>query len=115
MPAPIGFVVTPVRTGVVEAPGAAGSWPSRRKAGSVDQVIAVTSRVATSATGRHLQYAGLIVAGLGAIALIVAGALGAQSLSRRSGVRMQEMITVMIAGLLLGVGFLIDIIGLHHG
>lgn len=76
----------------------------------------VTSTVAILAviksSSYHLQVAGLGVAGLGAIALIVSGAYGLRAL-RGGASREAEKLALLIGGILLAIGFLIDAIGIH--
>ena len=78
--------------------------------------------VAESTDARHLREIGLAVGGLGAAALLIGGVLGylaIRSGSRDSadtspdqseGRRTAERVAYAVAGLLLGVGFLIQII-----
>lgn len=73
-------------------------------------LLAKAAHSSKAANGRRLQEIGFIVAGLGAIALIVVGGLGL------SGGREQaERYAIIVAGLLLGVGFLLGLLGLHTG
>jgi preprotein translocase subunit SecG len=62
----------------------------------------------TAAQKRHLQEIGLIVCGVGALAILLSGAFGLRSMSRA-----MERSTMIVAGLLLGVGFLIQVLALH--
>ncbi|HXW36208.1 MAG TPA: hypothetical protein VEJ87_16650 [Acidimicrobiales bacterium] len=64
--------------------------------------------VASATSARHLQEIGAIVGGAGALALLISGVLGFMEFDRRT-----ERIAIIIAGLLLGVGFLLILLGLH--
>lgn len=68
---------------------------------------------AANASSRHLQEYGTIIAGIGAILLIVAGAVGLGAV-RRDGNRETERYLLIASGLLLGIGFLVELLGLHH-
>lgn len=63
-----------------------------------------------SANSRHMQEIGYLISGIGAIVLIVAGGLGLSVGRERA-----ERYAVIVAGLLLGVGFLLGLLGLHNG
>ena len=63
-----------------------------------------------AAQKRHMQEIGLIIAMVGALAVLLSGAFGLRSMSRTV-----ERSTMMVAGILLGVGFLIQLLGLHSG
>ncbi len=67
---------------------------------------------ASTSSSRHLQYAGLGVAGLGALALVVAGVMGLQS-GRNPMLRRNERLAVIVGGVLLAIGFLVQAVGLH--
>ncbi len=69
--------------------------------------------VAAASTARRLQEVGAIVAGLGAIMVIVAGLIGLGAV-RHEGNRERERYALIVAGLLLGIGFLLTLLGLHH-
>ena len=62
----------------------------------------------TAAQKRHLQEIGLIIAMVGALAVFLSGAFGLRSMSRAV-----ERSTMMVAGVLLGVGFVIQLFALH--
>jgi uncharacterized YccA/Bax inhibitor family protein len=62
----------------------------------------------TAAHRRHLQEIGLVICGLGALAVLLSGAFGLRSMSRAV-----ERSTMVVAGLLLGVGFLLQLLALH--
>jgi hypothetical protein len=64
----------------------------------------------TVAQKRHMQEVGLIVGGVGAAVLVVAGVLGLMSMSR-----VVERSTVVIAGVLLTVGFIVQLLAIHGG
>ena len=63
---------------------------------------------AAAANKRHMQEIGLIIAMVGALAIILSGAFGLRSMSR-----MIERSTMIVAGVLLGVGFVLQLYGLH--
>jgi hypothetical protein len=66
-------------------------------------------------TAHQLQQVGLLVAGLGAIALVVVGVLGYRRVNGRgSESPLPERTVMIVAGLLLGLGYLIQLIGVHH-
>jgi membrane protein YdbS with pleckstrin-like domain len=64
----------------------------------------------TTTQGRHFQEIGLLVAGVGAVVLIVAAALGLQQYSVRA-----ERGTMIAAGVLLVVGIFLQVFGVHRG
>jgi len=63
----------------------------------------------TTQTARRVTQLGLVFAGLGALSLIWSGAL---LLSRSPNVRRRGWLTIA-AGLLLGIGFAVQILGIH--
>lgn len=71
-------------------------------------LILAASKAANATTARHLQEIGAIIAGVGALALLIAGILGFMEFERRT-----ERLAVIIAGVLLGIGFLLQLLGLH--
>jgi hypothetical protein len=64
--------------------------------------------VVTAAQKRHLQEIGILIAGIGAVAVFLSGLFGLRSMSR-----VVERATMMVAGVLLTVGFIIELYGLH--
>jgi hypothetical protein len=62
----------------------------------------------TATQKRDMQEAGLGLAFLGALAVVVSGALGLRSASRRA-----ERSLMIVAGVLLGVGFAVQLFALH--
>lgn len=61
----------------------------------------------------QVQQVGVMVAGLGAISLILAGVLGKQlAIGRSEGTTIIERMVLAVGGVLLAVGFLIELIGL---
>jgi hypothetical protein len=63
---------------------------------------------AAAANKRHMQEIGLAIAAVGGLAVILSGAFGLRSMSR-----MIERATMIVAGVLLTVGFVIQLYGLH--
>jgi hypothetical protein len=68
--------------------------------------------LASASTGRHLQYAGLGLAFLGGVALVVAGVMGLQA-AHNAAMRRNEKLAVVVGGVLLAIGFLIQAAGVH--
>ena len=64
----------------------------------------------TAAQRRHMQEIGLVIAVVGALAVIVSGAFGLRSMSR-----MAERSTMIVAGVFLTVGFVVQLLALHSG
>ncbi len=64
--------------------------------------------VTTAAQKRHLQEIGILIAGVGGVAVFLSGLFGLRSMSRTV-----ERATTMVAGVLLTVGFIIELYGLH--
>jgi hypothetical protein len=62
----------------------------------------------TAAQKRHLQEYGLIICMVGALAVLLSGAFGLRSLSRAV-----ERSTMIVGGLLLGVGFVLQLLAVH--
>lgn len=62
----------------------------------------------TAAQKRHMQEIGLLIAGIGALALILSAVFGLLSMTRST-----ERGTMVVAGLLLGAGFLVQLLALH--
>jgi uncharacterized YccA/Bax inhibitor family protein len=62
----------------------------------------------TVAQRRHMQEIGLIISAVGGLAIILSGAFGLRSMSRTV-----ERTTMVVAGLLLTVGFGIQLLALH--
>ncbi len=65
-------------------------------------------------TAHRFQEIGVIIAGLGAIALIVAGAMGLRRARGADSDPAQERIWTLVAGVLLGIGLLVLLIGIHR-
>jgi uncharacterized YccA/Bax inhibitor family protein len=61
-----------------------------------------------AAQKRHLTEIGLGIAAVGGIALVLAGAFGLRSMSRAV-----ERTTIIAAGILLTVGFIVQFFGVH--
>jgi Ca2+/Na+ antiporter len=66
--------------------------------------------IATMAQKHHQQEIGIVIGGVGALALVVAGVLGLMSMSR-----MVERTAIVVAGILLGAGFILQYFALHGG
>jgi len=64
----------------------------------------------TVAQKRHLQEIGLVVAIVGAGVVILAGFFGLRSFSR-----LTERSTLILGGLLLAIGFVIQLLSIHSG
>jgi uncharacterized membrane protein len=65
-------------------------------------------------TAHRLQEVGILIAGLGAICLIIVGVLGQRRVTSLASVSpMAEYVMMIVAGVLLGIGFLIELIGVH--
>jgi uncharacterized YccA/Bax inhibitor family protein len=69
----------------------------------MDLVLAVTA-----AQKRHLQEIGLVIAAVGALAVVLSGVFGLRSMSR-----VVERSTMILGGVLLGVGFIVQLLALH--
>jgi hypothetical protein len=69
----------------------------------MDLIIAVTA-----VQRRHMQEIGLIIAAVGGLAVLLSGVFGVRSMSR-----MAERSTMIVAGLLLAVGFGVQLLALH--
>jgi hypothetical protein len=70
----------------------------------------LTLLATTAAQKRHLQEYGLIICMVGALAVLLSGAFGLRSLSRAV-----ERSTMIVAGVLLGVGFALQLLAIHSG
>jgi hypothetical protein len=57
-----------------------------------------------------MQEIGLVIAAVGGVAVILSGVFGLRSMSRAS-----ERSTMIVAGVLLTVGFAIQLLALHTG
>jgi hypothetical protein len=60
---------------------------------------------------RHLTEVGLLVAGIGAIVIILGGLFGAI----RRGASPAPWVLTLAGALLIGVGFLLQLISIHYG
>jgi hypothetical protein len=67
-------------------------------------VLAVTS----AAQKRHMQEIGLALAFFGALAVILSGVFGLRSMSRTA-----ERSAMIVAGVLLAAGFIVQLLALH--
>ncbi len=63
---------------------------------------------ATATQKRHLQEIGLAICAVGAVALLLAGTFGLRSMSRTI-----ERGTMIAAGALLAIGFVLQVLGIH--
>jgi len=70
---------------------------------SMDLVLAVTA-----AQKRHMQEIGLVIAAAGGVAVILSGVFGLRTMSR-----VVERSAMVVAGVLLAVGFVIQLLALH--
>jgi len=64
--------------------------------------------VVTTAQKRHLQEIGLVIAAVGGVAVILSGVFGLRSMSR-----VVERSTMVVAGVLLVVGFILQLLAAH--
>ncbi|HEY7947991.1 MAG TPA: hypothetical protein VID75_09950 [Acidimicrobiales bacterium] len=64
--------------------------------------------VATAAQKRHLQEIGLAIAAVGGVAIILSGVFGLRSMSR-----VAERSTMIVAGVLLVAGLILDLLAVH--
>jgi len=64
--------------------------------------------VVTAAQKRHMQEIGLAIAIVGGIAVILSGVFGLRSMSR-----VTERSTMIVAGALMAVGFIVQLLALH--
>ena len=64
--------------------------------------------VVTVAQKRHMQEIGLILAMVGAVAVVLSGIFGLRSMTRTV-----ERSTMIVGGVLLGVGFIVQLLALH--
>jgi hypothetical protein len=62
----------------------------------------------TVAHKRHVQEIGLLIACVGAVAVVLSGAFGLRSMSR-----LAERSMMIVAGVLLGAGFGVQLLGIH--
>jgi hypothetical protein len=62
----------------------------------------------TTPQRRHVQEIGLIVCVVGGVAVMVSGAFGLRSMSRFS-----ERTMMIVAGVLLTAGFVVQLVGVH--
>lgn len=69
----------------------------------MDLILAVTA-----AQKRHMQEIGLAIAAVGGIAIVLSGVFGLRSMSR-----LAERATMVVAGTLLAVGFVVQLLALH--
>jgi hypothetical protein len=69
----------------------------------MDLVIA-----AANAKNHHLQEIGIVISAVGALGVVLSGLFGVRSMSR-----LVERSTMMVGGLLLGVGFIVQLLALH--
>ncbi len=67
----------------------------------------------SGSTAHHLLQAGLVVGAVGALALVVAGAMGLRALRTGGASRREERIALIVGGLLIAIGFVLQIIGNH--
>jgi hypothetical protein len=65
---------------------------------------------ATAAQKRHIQEIGLAIAVVGGLAVLLSGVFGLRSMSRFT-----ERSTMIVAGILLVVGFAVQLVALHTG
>jgi hypothetical protein len=69
----------------------------------MDLVLAVTA-----AQKRHMQEIGLAIAIAGGVAVVLSGVFGLRSMSR-----VTERSTMIVAGVLLAAGFVVQLLALH--
>ncbi len=62
----------------------------------------------TATQKRHLQEIGIAICALGAVAIVLAGTFGLRSMSRAV-----ERGTMIVAGILLAIGFVLQVLGIH--
>jgi ethanolamine utilization microcompartment shell protein EutS len=63
---------------------------------------------ATMAQKRHMQEIGLIICAVGAVVIVLSGAFGLRSMSRAV-----ERSTMVVAGVLLAAGFVVQLLAIH--
>ena len=71
----------------------------------MDLVLAVTV-----AQKRHMQEIGLAIAAVGAVVVVLSGIFGLRSMSR-----VAERSTMIVAGVFLAAGFVVQLLALHSG
>jgi hypothetical protein len=71
----------------------------------MDLVVAVTV-----AQKRHMQEIGLAIAAVGGLAVVLSGVFGLRSMSR-----VAERSTMVVAGVLIAAGFVVQLLALHSG
>ena len=71
---------------------------------------AAKAAAASSNSKRHEQEIGLAIALIGGAVVALSGILGVRSMSR-----VAERSTMIVAGILLAIGFLIQLLALHGG
>lgn len=64
----------------------------------------------SKSSSRHLEEIGFLVAAIGGVALVVGAVLGIMEFARRS-----ELAVVLVAGVLLAVGLVLALVGVHGG
>jgi hypothetical protein len=70
----------------------------------------ITLLAMSKSQARHLQEIGFLIGAIGGLFLVIAAVLGLMEFSRRS-----ELGLVLVSGILLIVGFVLALIGIHGG
>lgn len=71
--------------------------------------MVITLRVA-----RRMDEAGLILAFLGAVSVIVGAGMGISSMKQKSDRRQQERTAYLIGGVVLAIGFVLQLVAVHR-
>jgi hypothetical protein len=75
----------------------------------MDLILAAGKAAGKAASSRHTQEIGVIIALVGGLVLVVSGLLGLFNAER-----WVERLATIAAGVLLAVGMLVLLLGLHH-